>query len=274
MPTWLQEDTNMNARELLRQELERRQAQQLEDEGKLRGLVEAQEKLARSAPDERTDLSPTLNYVSQLTGMDISSGYQRPESAKESLRKALLARSQMPKAKTDALYTALAKSDKGQGLRQLSASDVMKVQEGANVPMMLDDVGNVIEANSNIFGPVQGRVENLSPWNTQARTVDAQMRAASQAFGRFMEGGVLRKEDEEKYRKMFPNLSDTPSVARNKLDIVRNLLNQRQSGNVQALSRAGFDTSAFSQQAPQQDIGSIDLTQMSEEQLRKLAGGR
>jgi len=45
-----------------------------------------------------------------------------------------------------------------------------------------------------------------------------------------MEGGVLRKEDEIKYRKMLPQITDTPQVARNKIKNVTEMLKlQRQT---------------------------------------------
>lgn len=130
---------------------------------------------------------------------------------------------------------------------KLSAKDVMTVQEGEEIPNMLGDISTVLRQNQDLFGPIKGRYNSLNPYDEKAQTVDAQMRAVSQAFGRFMEGGVLRKEDEEKYRKMFPQLSDEPGVARNKLAVVNRLMGQKQKGSLGALSKAGYDVSAFDQ---------------------------
>lgn len=132
--------------------------------------------------------------------------------------------------------------------KQISPGEIRRVEEGNVLPQMLQDVQGTIEANKDIFGPVMGTIASLNPYDTKAQSVDAQMRASSQAFGRFMEGGVLRKEDEEKYRKMFPQLGDTPEVAKNKLAIVQNLLETKQGSLMQTLEKSGYDVSGLKRQ--------------------------
>lgn len=126
--------------------------------------------------------------------------------------------------------------------KMLPAPTVLNVSEGQDVARILPDVRAAIDENSAMFGPVSGRISGINPYDTKAQTVDARLRTASQAFGRFMEGGVLRKEDEEKYRKMFPQLSDTPDLAKNKLSIVERQLAQKSAGQTQSLSDSGYNT--------------------------------
>jgi hypothetical protein len=133
---------------------------------------------------------------------------------------------------------------------KLPPDKVLSVQQGAQIPKQLSDIETTLKQNEKLFGPVQGRTGEANPYDTASQTVDAQFRSAAQSFGRYMEGGVLRKEDEDKYRKMFPKLSDTPDVARNKLAIVRKLLVDKQNADTQALSAQGYDTSGFQQLAP------------------------
>ena len=128
---------------------------------------------------------------------------------------------------------------------KLPAARVESITEGAAVSRMLPDIEETIIGNSDVFGPIGGRARAANPYDEKSRTIDAQMRASSQAFGRFMEGGVLRKEDEEKYRKMFPQLSDTPDIATNKLAIVRRILSQRYKDVVQSLKGSGYDVSGL-----------------------------
>lgn len=128
---------------------------------------------------------------------------------------------------------------------KLPPDKVLQVQQGSQIPNQLKDLSSVIDSNKDLFGPVAGRAGAANPYDTQAQTIDAQMRASSQAFGRYMEGGVLRKEDEDKYRKMFPQLTDTPEVARNKLAVVNRLLTQKQNADVSALRDQGYDVRAF-----------------------------
>lgn len=123
----------------------------------------------------------------------------------------------------------------------LPASNVVSLNEGQAVSRMLPEVEDALKQNEALFGPVTGRMGAANPYNTQSQTVDAKFRTAAQAFGRFMEGGVLRKEDEEKYRKMFPQLSDTPELAKNKLSIVRRQLAQKYESDRGALGGAGYN---------------------------------
>lgn len=129
--------------------------------------------------------------------------------------------------------------------RILPANTVMALNEGQAVARMLPDVEKAIQANSGIMGPVAGRARGANPYDTNAQTTDAQFRAASQSFGRFMEGGVLRKEDEEKYRKMFPQFSDKPEVAKNKLAIVRRLLASKYESDRTTMGKSGYDVSGL-----------------------------
>lgn len=129
--------------------------------------------------------------------------------------------------------------------RILPANAVLALNEGKAVARILPEVEQAIKENESMFGPVGGRLQGMNPYDEKAQTVDARMRTASQAFGRFMEGGVLRKEDEEKYRKMFPQLSDIPGVAKNKLSIVRRQLAQKYQDDKGALGGSGYDIAGF-----------------------------
>lgn len=129
--------------------------------------------------------------------------------------------------------------------RELPAARVNMINEGQLIPLGLDEISQTIENNPNLFGPVAGRKGQLNPYDTKAQSIDAQLRAYSQQFGRFMEGGVLRKEDEEKYRKMFPNLTDTPEIAKNKLQVVRRLLANKYNSEIETLKGQGFNIEGF-----------------------------
>lgn len=129
--------------------------------------------------------------------------------------------------------------------KMLPAPTVLALNEGASVARLLPDVEDAIKQYESSMGPISGRIAGANPYSTKAQTVDARLRTASQAFGRFMEKGVLRKEDEEKYRKMFPQLSDTSQVAKNKLAIVRRQLAQEYESQRSALGSSGYDVSGF-----------------------------
>jgi hypothetical protein len=141
--------------------------------------------------------------------------------------------------------------------QRLPADKVLAVSEGQRLPQMLDDIRGTLKANKGAFGPIRGGLSSMNPYNEQAQTIDAQMRTAAQSFGRLMEGGVLRKEDEEKYRKMFPQLKDDPAVAENKLALVDRMLKQKQQADVSALAGSGYDTGAFGQGGAMPDLPGV-----------------
>lgn len=124
---------------------------------------------------------------------------------------------------------------------KLGAQKALQVQEGAIIPSLLEDVEMSIEENESLFGPFEGTARANNPYDQRAQTIDAELRASSQAFGRYMEGGVLRKEDEEKYRKMFPQLSDTKDVAKAKLAVVKRLLSKKYNSQLKALEGQGYN---------------------------------
>jgi hypothetical protein len=122
------------------------------------------------------------------------------------------------------------------------------VQEGNNIPMILRKLKEKIDTKPNLFGPVAGRIGSMNPYNTESQTMDADLRLAAQNVGKYMEGGVLRKEDEEKYRKMLPSMTDTPEVAANKFKQVEDLMIERQSSALNALKGSGYDTGGLEQE--------------------------
>ena len=57
----------------------------------------------------------------------------------------------------------------------------------------------------------------MNPWS-KARKVQADVDRVRQVVGKALEGGVLRKEDEDKYKKILATVTDTPETAIYKLN--------------------------------------------------------
>lgn len=105
---------------------------------------------------------------------------------------------------------------------------------------MLDSLQQTIEDNRVVFGPVRGRLGAVNPYATRSQTVQSSINATKQIVGKYLEGGVLRAEDEMKYAKILPTLSDTPTVAANKLAAVRNLVDAKIRAQSDVLSQQGY----------------------------------
>ncbi len=80
----------------------------------------------------------------------------------------------------------------------------------------LNDLRAKIQGNTDKLGPIMGFAA-LNPYS-DARQLQADVDRVRQTVGKALEGGVLRKEDEEKYKKILATLNDTPDTAIYKID--------------------------------------------------------
>lgn len=127
--------------------------------------------------------------------------------------------------------------------KTIPAGEVVKIGGAEASVKKLDDIRSIIDSNKKLFGPVAGRIGKVNPYATGAQTINTQIFATMQDIGTYLEGGKLSDRDfAAKYGKIIPNLSDTPEVAANKLDIVEKLVSDKQNAEVSALSQAGYKT--------------------------------
>jgi hypothetical protein len=134
---------------------------------------------------------------------------------------------------------------------RLSPTETLKVSEGKAIPDTLDDIEKSMEMNKDLFAST-----TFKPWAEGSAYVrkqtgapeqkfDSKMKSASQQFGRYMEGGVLRKEDEKKYYDMFPGMQDTYDVAQAKLQNIREMMMRKQQTDLDALKAQGKSTAGL-----------------------------
>jgi len=111
---------------------------------------------------------------------------------------------------------------------------------------ILEQLQMSIEGRSGLLGPIKGKINKLNPYATEAQDLQGEIDAARQLIGRALEDGVLRKEDEEKYKKILPKLDDTPAVAQRKIENVYRLLDQKQQAMTTGLSDVGYSVRGLS----------------------------
>jgi len=121
---------------------------------------------------------------------------------------------------------------------------------------LLTELEDLINNNEKLFGPVRGVWESNNPL-AEGATVQDNFKRATQIIGSYLEGGVLRAEDEIKYRKMLPQLTDTPEVARDKLEGIRELLTAKHNSYINAYRDSGFDVGAYVKPKENPPAGSI-----------------
>lgn len=132
-----------------------------------------------------------------------------------------------------------------QGGKPLAPNVIQGITEGASLPALLKDLESTIESKASVMGPVSGRLRTLNPYDESAQVFNSQMKATAQRVGKYLEGGVLRAEDVPKYAAMLPQMTDTPSIAKQKLKNVDRMLLQKIHADVDALNKTGYDTSVF-----------------------------
>lgn len=126
---------------------------------------------------------------------------------------------------------------KGGGLK-LSDTAITKMTDLQNGIQHISELGDQV-TNNYQGGPITGRVRSLNPFDASFKNQQSDIDAVRQLVGKAKEGGVLRKEDEEKYKKILPTLNDPPETVRYKIkqiatglqsDLERYLMNQQQFG--------------------------------------------
>jgi hypothetical protein len=113
----------------------------------------------------------------------------------------------------------------GKALSDTAIKEISQTQDALD---SLNDLMTKIKDNKEYIGPIKG-LAYLNPWS-KARKVLADIDRIRQTVGKALGGGVLRKEDEEKYKKILATITDTPETAEYKIvqliaDINSNLKN-------------------------------------------------
>lgn len=125
--------------------------------------------------------------------------------------------------------------------RDLSNTAVVQLAQSKSAIAELTDLRGVLLANSEYLGPVAG-LQALNPWSP-ARKAQATIDLVKQRVGKALEGGVLRKEDEDKYKKILATLNDTPDTAIYKIDGLIESLERDMDIFIETQTAAGRDTS-------------------------------
>jgi hypothetical protein len=108
--------------------------------------------------------------------------------------------------------------------KPLPPAAVTKISDSKSAVDSLRDLKQVLKDNEQYVGPIAG-FQALNPYS-DANKAQAKIDLVRQRVGKALEGGVLRKEDEEKYKKILATLRDTPTTAVSKIDgLIRSVEN-------------------------------------------------
>lgn len=87
-------------------------------------------------------------------------------------------------------------------------------------------------------------------WGADAKAKQAMIDRVKQVIGKALEEGVLRKEDEEKYKKILPTINDPNSLVLSKLQGLDDAIRARRQRHLDNLTAAGYETSKFGEYKP------------------------
>lgn len=173
--------------------------------------------------------------------------------------------------------------EKGKSLELLSSKDIEEARKryqqaddrprvaGADKPktrgVISGDANRIAELNSSlkdleslravVSGPgatgagsaagaaLPGWVTSITGLGEASKQRQAVIDRVKQVIGKALEGGVLRKEDELKYKRILPTIVDTPEIVKTKLNGLEEALIDKRRETIDALSDAGYDTSKF-----------------------------
>lgn len=102
------------------------------------------------------------------------------------------------------------------GAKALSDGAIKEISQTQGGIDSLVELKTLINGNIDKLGPVTG-LQRLNPYS-ESKKLQANVDLVRQKVGKALEGGVLRKEDEAKYKQILATLNDTPSTAIYKVD--------------------------------------------------------
>lgn len=135
--------------------------------------------------------------------------------------------------------------------RAVTSGDAGRVAEIDN---SLDDIGRLKTAIggagstgtvAKIGASLPNWVTDITGWGTDAKKKQALIDRVKQVIGKALEGGVLRKEDELKYEKILPTVSDVNEVVTEKLNGLNDAIRSKRERLLESLTDAGYETSRF-----------------------------
>jgi len=130
-----------------------------------------------------------------------------------------------------AMYARAAKYETSQSPKRgkLTGGQLKELSDIQNSISQMQTATDLVGSYTEKMGPFQGQIGSANKYDTDSQTFQSGMEAIAQQVGKAMEGGVLRAEDVPKYKKMLPQITDTPQVAKNKILQVQKLLNSQLS---------------------------------------------
>ncbi len=105
----------------------------------------------------------------------------------------------------------------------LSDAAISKTTDAEKALSGLDELDAILY-DGYAGGKISGNIRKLNPLDDSFKQQQASVDRIRQIVGKALEGGVLRKEDEDKYKKILPTMQDQPNVFRDKVAKLRQMI--------------------------------------------------
>lgn len=124
--------------------------------------------------------------------------------------------------------------------KKISQSQVANMSGAKTAINELDNAKKRLGTDTIKTGPIEG-ILSKNPYSNTGKRFQTYKGEVRQIIGKYLEGGVLRKEDEVKYEKILPTEFDTPQQINDKANMLRDLMVDKHNQQLQDLSDAGYD---------------------------------
>lgn len=114
------------------------------------------------------------------------------------------------------------------------------------------EIGGMTGTGSKVGAMLWNPITDLTGIGAESKQRQAVIDRVKQVIGKALEGGVLRKEDEEKYKAILPTIGDPAEVASAKIKGLWKAITQRRQTTLDSLSDAGYDVTKYGARPPRE----------------------
>lgn len=156
----------------------------------------------------------------------------------------------------------------GEGGKPLLSSEIAKVTEldqglkdAETLKTQITSEGGTGAASA-LGAMIPNAVTEFTGIGSGAKKRQAVIARVKQIIGKALEGGVLRKEDEEKYAKILPTISDPPDVAQSKIEGLITTLTNNRDITLENYKAGGRDVANFQKPRPANPAGKYKIVEV------------
>lgn len=137
-------------------------------------------------------------------------------------------------------------SNREQG-RPVTSGDARRISDMSSSLLAADAITNGVK-DPGTLSKIQSIIPNwvnewTGGWSDDAKTQNATIALVRQIIGKALEGGVLRKEDEIKYKDILPQLGETKTLVASKIKLLKQRIEDNRSTFLDSLEDSDYDVS-------------------------------